>query len=86
MVLEILSTNRDLKDIVEGEGRMIREIKLEDLPTGRLMIYEKGIEKGIEKEKMEIIERGLKNGVDVRVLSMLTGIDEKKIKEIKRNA
>jgi len=46
MTLEILSTNRDLEEIVKEEG-MLRTMTYEDLPS-----YEVGFEKGIEKGMM----------------------------------
>jgi len=52
LALEILSTNRDLQDIVEEEKEMLRTLTLEDLPTGK-RIFEKGIERGIEKGFMQ---------------------------------
>jgi len=52
LALEILSTNRDLQDIVEEEKEMLRTLTLEDLPTGK-RIFEKGIEKGFMQSKIE---------------------------------
>ncbi|MCF6242763.1 MAG: Rpn family recombination-promoting nuclease/putative transposase [Bacteroidales bacterium] len=45
--------------------------------------FEKGIEKGIEKEKIEIIKNGLKEGFSVEVLIKLTGLSEEEIKKLK---
>jgi len=52
MVLDILSTNRDLQNIVEEEEEMLRAIKFEELPSYQVVL-KKGIEKGIEKSKLE---------------------------------
>ncbi len=46
--------------------------------------FEKGIEKGIEKEKIQIIKNGLKEGVSIEVLKKLTGLTEKEINELKK--
>ena len=48
VILDTLSTNRQLEDIVKEVKKMLRDIKLEELPTYQLMM-----EKGIEKGKLE---------------------------------
>ncbi len=56
VMLDTLSTNRELEDIVKEVQNMIRNTKLEDLPTYQLMMergIERGIKKGIEKGKLE---------------------------------
>ena len=58
LMLEILSKNRDLSDIIKEEERMLSTIKLEDLPS-----YEIGIEKGLEKGLEEGLEKGIKTGI-----------------------
>ena len=50
-MLEVLSTNRDLKDCIQEEEKMMN-VAIEDLPSYQLVVdkvMEKGIEKGIEK-------------------------------------
>ncbi len=58
LMLEVLSKNRDLTEILKEEENMLSEIKLEDLPS-----YEIGIEKGIEK--------GIKGGSNAMLLRLL---------------
>ena len=56
VILDTLSTNRELEDIVKEVQDMLRNTRLEDLPTYQLMMERgvaKGIEKGIEKGKLE---------------------------------
>ena len=53
LILETLSTNRDLQRKLKEAETMLREIKYEQLPS-----YEIGLEKGIERG----IERGIKQG------------------------
>jgi len=59
VMLDTLSTNRELEDIVKEVQNMIRNTKLEDLPTYQLMM-ERGIERGIKKG----IEKGIKKGIE----------------------
>ena len=47
-ILEILSTNRDLKDKIKEAEKMIRTTRYEELPS-----FELGLEKGIQKGKLE---------------------------------
>ena len=51
-ILEILSTNRDLKDKIKEAEKMIRTTRYEELPSFELGL-EKGIEEGIQKGKFE---------------------------------
>ena len=56
------------------------------VPIEKLASYQKGLEKGVEKglEKgvENIVLNGLKNNIDIQTLSIITGLDEEKIKEL----
>ncbi len=59
VILEELSINRDLQKVVEESERMIRDMKLEELPSYK-MVLERGIERGISLGKQEgIVETTL---------------------------
>jgi len=58
LMLEVLSKNRDLTELLKEEEKMLSTIKLEDLPS-----YEIGIEKGIEK--------GIRGGSHAMLLRLL---------------
>jgi len=54
LILETLSTNRDLKDKLKEAEEMLREIKMEDLPS-----YEIGMERGLSKGISQGISQGI---------------------------
>ena len=54
LILETLSTNRDLKDKLKEAEEMLREIKYEDLPS-----YEIGMERGIERGEKRGVAKGM---------------------------
>lgn len=62
LMLEVLSKNRDLTELLKEEEKMLSTIKLEDLPS-----YEIGIEIGIEKG----IEKGIRGGSHAMLLRLL---------------
>jgi len=80
MILEEISTNRDLKDIVK-EVEMLSEIRLEDLPSWEIGM-EKGLEKGLEKGKIDsaiiVVD---KFGISVEEVAKQFGIDKNLILE-----
>ena len=97
--LETLSENRDLRDKILEVESMLREIKLEELPSFRLVEQrgieqgiergieqgiERGIERGIEQEKMHVIQKSLQNGLDVDLISKITGVDKQEIIKIQQ--
>ncbi len=45
---------------------------------------EKGMQKGIEKGRKELIAKLLKSGVDLQVLCKGTGLSEEEIKKLKK--
>lgn len=47
--------------------------------------YNQGIEQGLIKEKIENVRRGLENGLDIKTISIITGLDESEILKIKEN-
>jgi len=57
LTLEILSTNRNLKDKLKEVEDMLRDIRYEDLPS-----YEIGMQRGMQKGKLEGILEGEKKG------------------------
>ncbi len=96
MILEILSTNRDLQECVKEEG-MLRTMTYEDLPSYNIG-FEKGIEKGIKKgiekgikkgkiegqmEEKRAIARSLLDILDDKTISERVGLDIKEVKKIR---
>lgn len=57
LMLEILSTNRDLRQILQEEEAMLSDVKYSDLPSYGLGM-QKGMEKGIEKGMEKGMEKG----------------------------
>jgi len=96
LMLEELSTNRDLKEVVK-EQEMLSELNYEKYPSYEIGL-EKGLEKGIEKGMEKGIEKGLEKGViegkkfvaksllkihDEQTVAKLTGLDIQTIKDLK---
>jgi len=81
--LDTLSELRNLNEILKKEEEMLDGYKV---PIEKLASYQKGLEKGVEKglEKgvENIVLNGLKNNIDIQTLSIITGLDEEKIKEL----
>jgi len=73
--LDTLSELRNLNEILKKEEEMLDGYKV---PIEKLASYQKGLEKGVEN----IVLNGLKNNIDIQTLSILTGLDEEKIKEL----
>lgn len=66
LMLEILSSNRDLKQILKEEENMISQVKYSDLPSfdlGMEQGLEKGLEKGLEQGREQGLEQGLQQGI-----------------------
>jgi len=94
MMLEELSTNRDLKDTVK-EVEMLSNIRYEDLPS-----YEIGIEKGVERGIQQGIEKGIQRGIqssmvmvakqmlklnqDIQLIAQITQLSPQKIEKLKK--
>ena len=47
------------------------------------MAEKKGMEKGMEKEKLEIAKKSISQGLDNKTISIITGIDETTIEELR---
>jgi len=73
-MLEILSENRDLKQLVEEEEKMLSEVKIENLPS-----YNIGFERGEAEGKAEGKAEGEARGEAKIIHSLLNFFDDKKI-------
>ena len=80
LMLEELSTNRDLKDIVK-EQEMLSTLRYEDLPSYEIRI-EKGIEKGEKKKSYELANKMIQEGIEVKIIAKITGLSIKTIKNL----
>ncbi len=83
-MLEVLSANRDLKDVIRKEEKNMLSMRLDELPSydiGFEKGVEKGIEKGIEKERTIVVNL-YKAGADMALISQGTGLSAKEIKDI----
>lgn len=50
------------------------------------MIFQQGIEQGIELEKKEVILRGFNNGISIEVLALITGLSVEEVAQILEDA
>ncbi len=62
LILETLSTNRNLQTTLKEAENMLREIKYEQLPSYEIGL-EKGIEEGIERGRQEGRQEGIHQGL-----------------------
>ena len=58
LMLEILSSNRDLKQILKEEVKMLSQVKYSDLTS-----YELGMEDGLQEGMVKGIEKGMVKGI-----------------------
>ena len=66
LILETLSTNRDLKEKIKEAEEMLRDIKYEDLPS-----YEIGYNNAIIREKDSWVSQGLSKGIFETAIKMI---------------
>jgi len=78
IMLEELANSQELKEYIKEAEVRLSDVRLEDLPS-----YEIGYERALEQTKLAVIKNGLKNGVDIKILSLLTNMKEEEIKKIK---
>ncbi|MDM8564549.1 hypothetical protein QUF74_02755 [Candidatus Halobeggiatoa sp. HSG11] len=76
LMLEELSTNRDLKNIVK-EQEMLSTLRYEDLPS-----YEIGMEKGIQTEKLAIIKNCLQQDLELAVIAAITELTVEEVQKV----
>ena len=77
LALEILSENRDLKEVVKEEEKMLSEIKLENLPS-----YEIGLERGEARGKAKGEAKGEARERETIVQRMLSDYNDNEIHKI----
>ena len=77
LMLEVLSENRDLTAILKEEENMLSAIKLEDLAS-----YKIGVEKGIEKNQVEMILNLHKAGASLELIAQGSVLSVAEVKEI----
>jgi len=75
LALEILSENRDLEGLLQKEAKMLSEIKIEKLPTYKIIVAR-------EKAKAEGKAEGKAEAEEKIIQQMLDFFDDKKIHEI----
>ncbi|MCT4593090.1 MAG: transposase, partial [Anaeromicrobium sp.] len=75
--LDIMSLNKEEREIYENDLKRLR-IYSADIKTAE----KKGIEKGIEKGKIEIVKNMLQIGMEIEKIKILTELSEEKILEI----
>ena len=66
LILETLSTNRDLKEKIKEAEEMLRDIKYEDLPS-----YEIGLERGYNNGISQGLSQGLSQGIFETAIKMI---------------
>jgi hypothetical protein len=66
LMLEILSSNRNLKQILQEEEKMLSQVKYSDLPSYGLGV-EQGIEQGIKQGIKQGIDQGIDQGIETGV-------------------
>jgi predicted transposase/invertase (TIGR01784 family) len=74
-MMEVLSTNRNLKQIIKEEEKMLSQVKYSELPSyeiGWECGMEKGMQKGIEKGMQTGMQKGMEKGERVLLHRLIT--------------
>ena len=75
--LEYLSGDEELRRLAE-----LREKYIRDMKGAKSDGYEAGEKAGSEREKIKIAKNMLKEKIDITIISKVTGLSEKEIKNI----
>ncbi len=78
-MLEVLSTNRDLQQLVKEESKMITQIRYSDLPS-----YDLGIEKGMEKGEAKLFLRMVESRLGSLPTNLLTQVNEANSEQLEK--
>ncbi len=84
LMLEELSTNRDLKHIVK-EQEMLSTLRYEDLPSYEIGLekgMERGMERGIQEGKVSIAKTMKQEGIEIDLIARITGLSIQVIKTL----
>ncbi len=71
------------REIIDERYKEAREIEVRE--EGEAKGIEKGIEQGVDKTKREVVEKMLKENLDISLISKIGGLSKDEIKEIKKN-
>jgi len=81
-MLEILSASRKVTDAYKRvEKKKLNEKNIETLPSYQIGI-DRGIEKGIEQEKLNVAKSAKKQGVDVEIIIKMTGLSRSQVERL----
>ena len=80
--LEVLSQDEETREIYESRQKAIHD-QITNIKGVAKEAREEGMKEGIEKEKIETAKNLLKIGLDIDKIVEVTGLSEKKIKELK---
>ena len=88
--VNILSTNRDLENEVKKGAEML-SVNIEKTPFYQMGVEEgikegirEGIREGMENTLEKVVIGMLKTKIDIGIIHKITGLDLKKIEELKR--
>ncbi len=85
LILDTLSTNRELQSIVKEVAKMLRETKFEDMPIYQTVL-EKGIEKGREEERFKSMKIMVERfGLPITQVAKEYGVSVEKLKRYLNN-
>lgn len=85
-ILEELSANRDLQDVLQEEEMALQYLTWEDLPSYRIGMKkgkEAGMQQGLEKAKEEVILNMIKVGMSDDMILKIVNISEDKLNQLK---
>ncbi len=85
--IETMTTEQDIRNQIEfGRLEGLRDGRLEGLRDGRLEGREEGLKegetKGMERAKAEIVKAMRSKGMDIKLISEVTGLSEEEVRKI----
>ena len=89
-VLQVMKENKEIKEATEEVRKMSEDEKLRRLEYLRekaildeTSIYDAGIDKGIEQNKIEVVQKMLKENIEIEIIERIVGLSKEEIERIK---
>ena len=70
LILDTLSTNRDLQNILKEVEDMLRDIKMEELPSYQIVL-ERGVQRGVSQGISQGISQWISQGIITTAITMI---------------